>query len=341
MKGSSPRDPARRSPRRRSSSKGSVRRRVRTIRSGISAGLPVLLVLLALAAGPLSLRATTPPREILRDALGRSFVLPEATPSRIVSMAPNITEILFALGLGPHVVGVTRFCDYPPEALGLPKIGGLVDPNIEIIQSLAPDLVIAFRGNPLRILKRLVALRMPVFVLDIGTGLDALYSLIDDLGLVTRTENEARALVAGLRSRTSAVEDRLHGLVKKPRVFVVLRGQGLWTCGGESYLNDLIARAGAVNIAASMPKKWALYSPERIIRDAPDALFVLAKSRADFEAARDWLGREAHLGGLEAFGSGRIYALDENSASRFGPRLVDVLDRMARDLHPERFGESP
>jgi iron complex transport system substrate-binding protein len=334
-----PRSPTRRSPGSPSSPPACGKRRTRGERPRPSAGLAGLLVLCALAAAPL--RATQASPATIRDALGRTFTLPAATPSRIVSMAPNITEILFALGLGPHVVGVTRFCDYPPDALKLPRIGGLVDPNIEIIQSLAPDLVIAFRGNPLRILNRLVGLRMPVFVLDIGTGLDALYSLIEDLGLVTRTESEARALVTGLRSRTSAVEDRLRDLPKKPRVFVVLHGQGLWTCGGESYLNDLIARAGAVNIAASMPKKWALYSPERIIRDDPDAVFVLAKSQADFEAAREWLGREAHLGGLEAFGRGRIYALDENAASRFGPRLLDVLDRMARDLHPERFGESP
>ncbi len=277
----------------------------------------------------------------IRDDLGRPFPLPATTPARIVSMAPNITEILFALGLGRNVVGVTRFCDYPPEAGSIAKIGGLVDPNIERVQALAPDLVIAFRGNPLRIVNRLAALKLPVFVLDIGTGLDALYPLIARIGLVTRREREADGLAAGLRARQEAVETALGTVTEKPRVFVVLRGQGLWTCGGESYLNDLIARAGAVNIAAAMPKKWVLYSPERIIRDDPDAIFILSKSEEDFAEAREWLSREAHLDHVKAVVGRRIYIVDENSASRFGPRLVDVLDRMARALHPERFGGRP
>lgn len=279
--------------------------------------------------------------QTIRDDLGRPFVLPEKTPARIVSLAPNITEILFALGLGPNIAGATRFCDYPPEARTLPRIGGLVDPNIEIIQSLRPDLVIAFRGNPLRVLERLSDLSLPVFILDIGNGLDTLYPLIERIGRVTRREREASALAAGLRAREKAVETALDAVASKPRVFVFLYGQGLWTCGGQSYLNDLIVRAGAVNIAAPLPKKWALYSRERIVRDDPDAVFVLAKSPDDFEKARAWLAGEAHLGTIAAVASGRVFLLDENAASRFGPRLVDVLAAMARALHPERFGGRP
>ncbi len=275
---------------------------------------------------------------IIKDDLGRPFPLSASPPARIISMAPNITEILFALGLGPNVVGVTRFCDYPPEARALPKIGGLVDPNVEIIQSLAPDLVIAFRGNPLRVIDRLTGLKLPAFVLDIGNGLDALYPLIERLGLVTRREMEAAALGARLKARQKAVEDALGTNAPRPRVFVILYSQGLWTCGGGSYLTDVIARAGGVNIAAAMPKKWVLYSPERILRDNPDAVFVLSKSGADFEKARDWLSHEAHLESVAAVAGRRIYFLDENSASRFGPRLLDVLEKMARDLHPDRFG---
>jgi iron complex transport system substrate-binding protein len=87
-----------------------------------------------------------------------------------------------------------------------------------------------------------------------------------------------------------------------------------------------------------MPKKWVLYSPERILRDNPDAVFVLSKSGADFEKARDWLSHDAHLESVTAVAGRRIYFLDENSASRFGPRLVDILDEMARELHADRFG---
>lgn len=293
--------------------------------------LPVLAALTLALAVPA--RAQT-----ISDDLGRPFTLPADAPRRIVSMAPNITEILFALGLGGRVVGVTRFCDWPPEARALPKIGGLVDPNVEVIRSLDPDLVVAFRGNPLRLVDRVRKLALPVFVLDIGRGLDGLAPLVERLGRVTRTEDRAAALAADLRSRIAAVDAALGGVMERPKVFVLLYGQGLWTCGGQSYVNDLIARAGGENVAASLPKKWALYKRERIVRDDPDAVFILARSEADFAVARDRLALMPGLAGVKAVKNGRIYELDENAASRFGPRLVDVLSRAAAILHPERFG---
>jgi iron complex transport system substrate-binding protein len=253
-------------------------------------------------------------------------------------MAPNITEILFALGLGGRVVGVTRFCDWPPEAKAIPKIGGLVDPNVEIIRSLDPDLVIAFRGNPLRVVERIGKLGLPVFILDIGEGLDNLFPLIERIGRVTRTEGAAAGLAAKLRARVEAIDAGLRGVLSRPAVFVLLYGQGLWTCGGESYVNDLIARAGGTNAASSLPKKWVLYKRERIIKDDPGVVFILARSASDFAAGRVRFARMPGMDGIKAVKEGKIYELDENAASRFGPRLVEVLDRMAELLHPERFG---
>jgi iron complex transport system substrate-binding protein len=277
----------------------------------------------------------------IKDDLGRPFARPDRVPERIVSMAPNVTEILFAIGLGGRVAGVTRFCDYPPEARRLPRIGGLVDPNIEIIRSLDPDLVIAFRGNPLRLVERIGRLGLPVFVLDIGAGLEDLPPLIARIGRITGTEARAGELAAGFRGRIEAVDAALKGIASRPKVFVMLYGQGLWTCGGESYLDDVIERAGGTNVASALPKKWALYKRERIIRDDPDVVFILSRSTADFKAGRDWLAGMAGSGAVSAVRSGRVYELDEDAASRFGPRLVDILDRMAALLHPERFGGKP
>ncbi len=282
--------------------------------------------------------ASAPAPQEIADDLGHPFPLPAATPERIVSMAPNITEILFALGLGERIVGVTRFCDFPPEAKSIPRIGGLVDPNVEIIRSLDPALVIAFRGNPLRLVERIRKLGLPVFVLDIGQNLDDLVPLIGRIGRITRTESRAAGLAAELRRRLGALDGALRGIPSRPKAFVLLHGQGLWTCGGESYVDDLIARAGGENVAAAMPKKWVLYKRERIIKDDPDIIFILARSAADFEAGRDWLLRMPGLALVKAVRSGRIYDLDENAASRFGPRLVDVLVRMAALLHPEKTG---
>lgn len=276
----------------------------------------------------------------IRDDLGRPFALPDRAPERIVSLAPNVTEILFALGLGDRVVGVTRFCDYPPEASSIRRVGGLVDPNVEIVRSLDPDLVIGFRGNPLRVLDRIGKLGLPVFVLDIGQGLEALFPLIEKIGAVTLAGERAGRLAAGLRERAEAVGAAMTGVGRRPRVFVLLYGQGLWTSGGESYLDDLIDRAGAVNVASALPKKWALYKREQILKDDPEVVFVLSKTEEDFARARDWLERQSRLESIEAVRTGRVHRLDEDAASRFGPRLVDVLERMARLLHPERFGEA-
>ncbi len=282
--------------------------------------------------GPVTAKA-----QVIEDDLGRPFPLPARTPERIVSMAPNITEVLFALGLGDRIAGATRFCDYPPDALRIPRIGGLVDPNVEIVRSLDPDLVIAFRGNPLRLVDRVRRLGLPVFVLDIGAGLEDLSPLVAKIGRITRAEDRADALAAAIRGRLAAVDSALAGVPERPKVFVLLYGQGLWTCGGESYVDDLIGRAGGANVAAALPKKWALYKRERIIRDDPDVVFILARSADDFEAGRAWLTRMPGVGGVSAVRTGRIFELDESAASRFGPRLVDVLDRMAALLHPERF----
>jgi iron complex transport system substrate-binding protein len=301
-----------------------------------ASGLAVLLVLgtVVLASGT----GRQDPAPAIADDLGHAFPLPARTPRRIVSMAPNITEILFALGLGGHVVGVTRFCDWPPETKEIAKIGGLVDPNAEVVRSLEPDLVVAFRGNPLRLLDRLGRLGVPVFVLDIGRGLDALFPLVEKIGRVTRTEDRAAALVAGLRARVEAVDAALRETARRPDVLVLLYGQGLWTCGGESYVNDLIVRAGGTNVAAALPKKWALYNRERIIRDDPDVIFILARTEADFAAGRASFALMPGMAGVKAVRAGRVFALDENAASRFGPRLVDTLARMAALLHPEKFG---
>jgi len=279
--------------------------------------------------------------QTVRDDRGRPFPLPLEPPRRIISLAPNITEILFALGLGDEVVGVTRFCDYPPEALTKTKVGGLVDPSLESIQALHPDLVVAFRGNPLRAVERLQALRLPVFVLDIGRSLDDIFVLVEKLGAITGRAEAAAGLNEKLRAEIREVRAALAGGDEEPKVFLVLHGQGLWTCGRNSYLHDLIIQAGGLNIAAGIAKDWAFYSRERLLQDDPDVILVLARSPEEFARARAWLAGPAGLSGVRAVRAGRVHLIDQNAASRFGPRLAATLRDVAALLHPERFGRTP
>jgi iron complex transport system substrate-binding protein len=276
----------------------------------------------------------------LSDDLGQPFFL-GAPPRRIVSMAPNITEILFALGLGDRVVGVTRYCDYPPDAAFKDRIGGLVDPSIEKIQALHPDLIIAFRGNPIGILNKLKNLRFPVFVLDTGRSLDDLYVTIEKVGAVTREEKTAAGIVDSLRKKRLAIRTALAPVENPPRVFLSVYGRGLWTCGQESYLNSLLTEAKGANIAGGIRRRWLNLSREELIHRDPEVIIIMAGDEPAFAQAREWLLADSRLKTITAVQRREIHFLDQNRASRFGPRLIDALGDVARILHPEKFGMRP
>ncbi|MGB7294501.1 MAG: ABC transporter substrate-binding protein [Candidatus Aminicenantales bacterium] len=286
----------------------------------------------------LSLCAPTaaPQENIIYDDFKTPFAL-TATPRRIVSLAPNVTEILFALGLAGRIVGVTRYCDFPAEALQKEKIGGMVDPNLEKIESLRPDLIIAFRGNPLGMLNKLRNLHFPVFVLDLGSSLDGLFETIEKIGRVTRADGEAKLLAEGLREKREATRLALGDIMKRPKVFLSVYGQGLWTCGEGSYLNDLLVQSGGVNIAGTIKRRWLQLNREQLIHENPDVIIIMAKDRELFSRSRESFRADSRLKDVRAVMNNNIHWLDENMAGRFGPRLIDALEAVARVLHPDAF----
>ncbi len=274
---------------------------------------------------------------VIHDDFNTPFALTGRPPQRIVSLAPNITEILFSLGLGDRIVGVTRFCNFPEEALEKEKIGGMVDLSLERIEFLQPDLVIAFRGNPLGSLHKLRRLGVPVFVLDLGNSMDGLFRTIKKIGRVTRAESPAAALVEDLRKRERAVSSRLPKASGKPAVFLSVYGQGLWTCGQESYLNDLLTRAGGVNIAGKIPRRWLQLNREQLIHENPDVIIIMAKDEDAYARAREAFRADPRLGDIKAIAGNEVHFLSEDQAGRFGPRLIDALEAVARILHPLPF----
>jgi iron complex transport system substrate-binding protein len=277
---------------------------------------------------------------VLEDDLGHPFSL-GSPPRRIVSLAPNITESLFALGLGPEIVGVTRFCDHPPEARKIEKVGGLVDPNLEKIQLLHPDLVIAFRGNPIGVVNKLRSLDFPVFVFDSGTTLAGVLKMIGKMGRLTSRTAAADSLCRSLEEERRRVEAALGDAANTPRVFLSLPWQGLWTCGSESYLNDLIVQARGTNIAGGIRRRWLNLTREQLLHDNPQVIIIMAKDLAEFGSSRDRLLADSRLETVEAVRTRNIQFLDENLATRFGPRLFRALADVARILHPERFPAEP
>jgi len=293
---------------------------------------------LALLLIPLSSAAREVQQRILRDDRG-AVLIQVAPPRRIVSLAPNVTEVLFALGLDREIIGVTRYCNHPKAALDKEKIGGLVDPDLEKILSLEPDLIIAFRGNPLHSLERLQKLRLSVFVLDSGKTLVDVLDMIRKIGQVTWREREAGRLAARLQDRLSSVRASLLGAGVRPRVFLDLYGKDLWTSGKDGFLNDLVSEAGGINIAGTIPRAWLPFNREEILYRNPEHIVVFAPNKEAFLETKRWLSREAHLESVLAVRQGNIHWLDEDLVARPGPRLFDALEQLVRMLHPDRLEE--
>jgi iron complex transport system substrate-binding protein len=274
--------------------------------------------------------------QTVKDDLGYTHVLGNP-PQRIISLAPNVTEILFALGLENQIIGVTRYCNHPKQARTKNLIGGLVDPDLEKIIDLRPDLIIAFRGNPLRVVRRLKDLDLPVFVLEAGTTLESVFVLIRRIGQITRKEKAAESLIAPLRENLTSIETSLKDVENRPKVFIDLYGKDLWTCGKKCFLNDLILKAKGVNAAGEMSRAWFSFNREELIHQDPEFIIVIAKSKSDFLEVRAWFTEEAHLESIQAVQQGNIFFLNEDLITRPGPRLFQAFDQLVRILHPSLF----
>ncbi len=296
---------------------------------------PLLIFLLLLNHIGISIQ-----NPVVKDDLGNIHILGRP-PQRIVSLAPNVTEILFALGLEKEIVGVTRYCNYPKQAMNIEKIGGMVDPDLEKIVNLHPDLIIAFRGNPLRLVQRFKGLDLPIFVLETGKEIETVFSLIERIGLITRREKEAENLVNSLRNDLENIQVALKNVEHRPKIFLNLHGKGFWTCGKESFLNDLVLAAKGINIAGEISRAWLAYNREELIHQDPEHIVVITKSKEDFLKIENWLSSEVFLKGIQAVQKGNIHYLDEDLVTRLGPRIFLALDQLARILHPSVFIKNP
>jgi iron complex transport system substrate-binding protein len=263
------------------------------------------------------------------DDLGRLVAI-NGTPQRIISLAPSNTEILFALGLGDKVVGVTDYCDYPPEALNKTKVGEYANPDIEKIVALNPDLILAGYGNPIEVVYTLAGLGLTVFGIK-TTDLDDLLNDIRRVGEITDKEVEAQALTSEMESRIQAVTNQTQELEQRPRVFYMLWHDPLWSAGSGTFINELIEKAGGVNIFGNVTS-YPMVSIEDVLARDPEIIITS-------ELSYDWAKNATELASTNASQTGRIYTLDDNLVQRPGPRLVDGLEWFAYLIHPEIFEE--
>jgi iron complex transport system substrate-binding protein len=304
--------------------------------------LPAALSTLLAACGPVS-----PPAGAgagaragdiaVRDGLEREVRL-SAPARRIVSTVPSNTEIVFAVGAGDRLVGRDRLSDHPPEAAAVRSIGGAYPKvNAEAIIDLEPDLVLAPGVLDQGEIARLSDLGLTVYAAHHASRVRDIFEDVIAVGALAGAASVARDLVARLEARIGEVRGRVEGL-PRPRVFYEMDATDParpFTPGRESFIDDLISLAGAVNVGAVGEKPYYAMSLERLILEDPD-LIILGSATYGNETPES-VARRPGWGGLRAVRAGAVHSLDDRLVSRPGPRVVDGIEALARLFHPAAF----
>jgi iron complex transport system substrate-binding protein len=284
------------------------------------------VVMLALAA-PVTEAAWS-----ITDQTGQTLTL-AAAPTRIVSLVPSATEILFAIGAEDRLVGVTDFCDFPPEARRKPSVGGMISPSLEALVALKPEVVIATAaGNRQETFTQLRRLRIPVF----AVGADSLAETVQAVERLAELagRREAAATVVGeLNRRIRAVAERVAPF-SRPRVLYVLWPEPLIVPGHGALISDLIAVAGGDSVTASRAEAYPRYSLEAAVAKTPEVILLASHSSRQTPMARETWER---FGSLPAVKAGRVHWVNGDLVHRYGPRVVEGLELLARLIHPEAF----
>jgi cobalamin transport system substrate-binding protein len=312
-----------------------VQRRCAPALAPLAFGFVLLAALLSAgSAAAQSAGAASPPSTLaVTDEAFRVVRVPQPV-RRIVSLAPNLTETVFALGLGDLLVGDTDYCNYPAEALKKAHVGGPVNPSLEEVMALHPDLVLATRAiNRLATVDALEHLGVAVYVTDPRT-VEQVLSSTERLGRVLGAGEQAAAVIATLHARLEQLSERLSG--SEPRsVFFITWVDPLVSVGRNTFLADALRLAGARSVVAT-PQDWPNINLEQVVHQQPEYLIFSSDDpeqvRRQVTELRDRPGWQ----GLEALRQNRIIILSE-AFSRPAPRLIDTIEQLARALHPDRF----
>ncbi len=263
----------------------------------------------------------------ITDFEGRKVTI-KSEPQRIVSLAPSITETLFYIGAGNKVVGVTTFDDYPPQVKNITKIGGFSNPNIEVIASLKPDLIIGTSMH-LRFLNQLQQIA-PVIIVD-PKNMEGIYKQIELLGEVTNREEYAQSVVEQMKTKVAEITSMVKNQTK-PKVLFITWWNPIYVPGNGTFQGELIELAGGRNIFSDL-KGWAQVSMEQILARNPDIIILSAHAGI---SAEDLCNTQ--LVQTNAMKNGRVFTVsDDNLISRPGPRIVYGLQELAEFIHPKLF----
>lgn len=277
-----------------------------------------LSLIIALTAPCFASRALT-------DEMGRKVVVPDH-PHRVICLMPSVTDTVFALGAGDDVVAISDYTKYPAVALTKPSVGDLINPSIERILSLQPDLVIGFQG-PMDVTDKLERAGIPVFLVS-PHGIEGILHSVVTIGLALNRTPEADALVDSLQRRIDAARARSHGQ-PAPRVFMPIWYDPITTIGRSAFITEIIAAAGGRSVTDDLPTDWPTISLEVVLERAPDALLLVRGGKTTLQVLENRPG----WGSMKAIKQHRAYYVDDriNFAS---PVAIDALEDLAKQFHP-------
>ncbi|MFP3867224.1 MAG: ABC transporter substrate-binding protein, partial [Desulfobacteraceae bacterium] len=259
-------------------------------------------------------------------------------PQRVVALAASITEIIFALGQGPRLKGVTQFSNYPAVAKSLPKVGSYIHLDLERIMSLRPDLCIAIKdGNPKYAVDRLTDLGIPVYTVD-PRNLQGVMNSILEIGDLLGASTPAQELVADMQHRLDRVQSLVAQSPHRPRVFLQIGIAPIVSAGSNTFLDELIARAGGQNLAAG-PLAYPRFTREQVLALRPEVIIITSMTRGGaFEQIKaDW----SQWDHLPASQQQRIFVVDSDIFDRPSPRMVEALEILFGLIHPELGSQLP
>jgi iron complex transport system substrate-binding protein len=270
-----------------------------------------------------------------RDMLGRTISLP-APPSRIVSLVPSATEIIFALDGDDRLVGVTDFCDWPPAARAKPHVGGMINPSLEAIVALRPDLVLVTdEGTPEDVGRHLQRVGIPTFALH-GRRLVDVFEAIRLLGALTGRQSAAEPMIADMTAHMNRVRDAVRAYPVTTVLYVVWP-EPLIVPGRDGIVTEFITLAGGRSVTADMPGAYPQMSLEAAVARDPQVIILADPAGEGSAAGHQALQQWRRLTSVPAIKRGRLYSLDLSTLHRYGPRIPLGLETLARVIHPEAF----
>lgn len=296
----------------------------------------LLLVLCDIAAARQtgSRNAEGEPRREITDETGRKIEIPQK-PDRVVSLAPNLTEIVFALGDGDHLAGDTDYCDYPAEALRKPHVGGLINPSLEAVAGLMPDLVLATKSiNRRETVDALERIGLPVFVAGAPRSVEEMIASVEHIGSALGVEKSAAAVAGDLRVRLNDLDRRVSGTTPR-RVLFVVWPDPIISVGRDTFIADALRRAGGRSIVDTQAE-WPHISLEEVVRLQPEFLVFASAHAGDTQHDIDALRTRPGWKDLTAIQQGNIVVVSD-AINRPAPRIVDAIEQLAHALHPQAF----